>query len=496
MGEVQAPATLDSVALRTLIDAIPAAALVIDERGAIRAVNEELGRLLQYDTASLVDSPLEHLLPERLRAQHALLIGRFMKAPARRTMGAGQALFARRADGSEIPIEIGLNPLNTPDGLRVLATLVDVSAARKADLLFRQMVDSAPYGILIMNSRGRIMLVNRHLPVMFGYDKATLEGQSIEMLLPERYRSAHIALRAAYESSPEIRRMGPGRDLTAQHRDGTEFPVEIGLSPIEIDGEACTLAAVIDITERKKMELDLRRVNTNLEEFTYVASHDLRSPLRGIGDLLNWVQEDLGEGVSADVLRNFERITLRVRRMEQLIDNLLAYARAGRNTGETSLIDLPSMLDRIEELSSLPPGFCLTRQISASRFTGSLTPLETVLRNLIGNAIKHHDQPSGHIEVRAENDGSFCHITVCDDGPGIPAQAHERIFKLFQTLSNAPDGGTGIGLAVSRRMTESHGGRLSVTANTGRRGVTFHVWWPRFLRKDVSDANPNQCPAG
>ncbi len=496
MMEALPLARLDNAALRTLIDAIPTGALVIDDQGMIRAANDVLERLLHCEPGSLPGTPLEQLLPERFRAGHAQLIRRFMAAPARRTMGAGQALFARRQDGLEIPIEIGLNPLETSDGPRVLATLVDLSARRKADLLFRQMVESAPYGILVMDSHGRISLANRQLLAMFGYEQAALEGHGIEMLLPDRYRTAHIQHRDAYALSPEIRKMGPGRDLTAQHRDGTEFPVEIGLSPIEIEGEACTLAAVIDITERKKMELDLRRFNTNLEEFTYVASHDLRSPLRGIGDLLNWVQEDLGEHTPPEVQKNFLRITQRVHRMEQLIDNLLTYARAGRNTGETGLIELPAMLDRIEELIALPPGFRISRQLDALSFPGNPTPLETVLRNLVSNAIKHHDQAEGHIEICATNEGSFCHLSVCDDGPGIPAQAHERIFKLFQTLSSAPDGNSGIGLAVSRRMTESHGGRISVMANTAQRGVTFHVWWPRFLRKDVSDANTNQCPAG
>lgn len=491
MGEVLETATLDGAVLNTLLAAIPTAALLVDDNGTIRAANAELLRLLRYPEGALDGAPLDTLLPERLRERHTAFLCRFMVAPTSRRMGAaGQQFTALRSDGGEVPVEIGLTPVVTSHGRRVLATLVDQSASRKANELFRQLVESAPYGLLIMDSRGRITLTNKHVLDMFGYQSDDLAGAPIEVLMAERYRAGHVGVRNAYATTREVRRMGPGRDLTAQHRDGTEFPVEIGLSPIDIDGEPCTLAAIIDITERKKMEIELRRANTNLEEFTFIASHDLRSPLRGIADLLNWIQEDVSAQATPDITRNFERAHLRLSRMDQLINNLLAYARAGRSSNDTTSIDIAAVVDRIEELIEVPAGFSVTRQLSSSTFVGHLTPLETVLRNLISNAIKHHDKPAGSVTISSVDEGSFCHIMVRDDGPGIPPQAHERIFKLFQTLNSNSNQSTGIGLAVSRRMTESHGGTINVTANEGQRGVTFHVYWPRFLRKDINNASP------
>ena len=282
--------------------------------------------------------------------------------------------------------------------------------------------------------------------------------------------------------------MGVGRDLTALHKDGREFPVEIGLSPFEDEhNNNMVFVSLLDITKRKRMEQELREINTNLEEFTYVASHDLRSPLRGIADLLEWVKEDLGSDALPDVSNNLERIGIRIQRMEQLIDNLLTYARAGKKDTITQQININTLLDNVFGLLEVPLTIHIKRDIQLEHFTSNWVPLETVMRNLISNAIKHHDTKAGTILIRSISENNFCHFSICDDGPGIPAAAHERIFRLFQTITSSERGGTGIGLSVSRRLVESHGGRISVEANQHQRGVTFHVWWPRYLRKDNHD---------
>lgn len=473
--------------LAGLIDAVPVGALLADVRGTIRLVNRELADTLGYDATELVGRPVEDLLPETLRAAHAGWRTGFLQQPQRRPMGQGRALHARMSDGSKLPVEVGLSPLVLGSERFVLATLTDLTANRQAELLFRQVVDGAPYGVVVVDGSGCIVLANPQADALFGYATHELLGRPIESLLPDRYRSAHAGLREQYGRDRQMRRMGAGRDLTGLHRDGSEFPVEVGLSPITLHGETCMLAAITDITERKKMELDLRKTNANLEEFTYVASHDLRSPLRGISDLLSWVREDLGEAPAPAVVKNLDRITLRVQRMEQLIDNLLSYARAGRAATDFRELELDPLLDRVCELVQLPPGFELRRELVETRLFSPPTPLETVLRNLIANAIKHHDREHGLVRIGCTAEGSYCHLTVTDDGPGIPKPAQERIFKLFQTLTAAERGGSGIGLAVARRLAETHGGRLELTSDPELRQTTFHVWWPRFQRRDLHD---------
>jgi signal transduction histidine kinase len=304
------------------------------------------------------------------------------------------------------------------------------------------------------------------------------------VLLPERYRATHGGLMAGYRTTGEARMMGRGRDLTALHRDGTELPVEIGLSRVRWQRQTMTLAAVSDISVRKRLELELRQANANLEEFTYVASHDLRSPLRGIVDLVEWIHGDLAGNAPPEVFKNLGRISQRIQRMERLMDDLLSYARAGRTATEFTLVDVGELVRGVLELQPAPPGFDIRLDIAVAPFQATRTPIETALRNLIGNAIKHHDRTSGHIGIQAREDDSYCVVSVTDDGPGFPSTSRERIFKLFQTSSASARGGSGIGLALTKRLVEVHGGRIEAASPLiDGRGACFRFWWPRFPRR-------------
>lgn len=241
---------------------------------------------------------------------------------------------------------------------------------------------------------------------------------------------------------------------------------------------------VTDISERKRLERSLQQAKTHMEEFTYVASHDLKSPLRGIADLVEWVEEDLPENASPALHNNLERIKLRIARMEKLVDDLLLYARAGKHSGDMSPVDLRELIKGIIDLHPVPAGFVVNTHIDLPLITAARTPLETVLRNLFSNAIKHHDgqgEPRLDISVRAYGNNAL--FSFRDNGPGVPEAAQERIFRLFQTLSNNKQS-SGIGLALAKRMSESHGGHIELVCNPGQRGVEFRVYWPRFARKD------------
>jgi PAS domain S-box-containing protein len=232
-----------------------------------------------------------------------------------------------------------------------------------------------------------------------------------------------------------------------------------------------------DITARKMLELDLKQAYHNLDEFTAVASHDLKSPLRGIADLMEWINEDLGTDIDESVKNNLNRVQLRVKRMENLIDDLLQYSRSSETSEETSLVDPSVMLDDILEIQNTPKGFKISVTSKVKPFNTYETPLKTIVRNLLSNAIKHHDKDEGNIEVNIYARKEFIVFEVKDDGPGIPESAQERVFKLFQALSKS-NNSTGIGLAVSKRMAEVHGGHIELESDEGK-GTTFSVWWPK-----------------
>ena len=401
-------------------------------------------------------------------------------------MGAGRDLNAARSDGSEFPVEIGLTPVQTADGLWVLASIVDITERKNTEKIqarireqFNAVVEAAPTGIVMVDANARITLVNWHIEKLFGYGRSEMLGQPIEMLLPVRLRMAHPENVRHFFANPSTRAMGAGRDLVAARSDGSEFPVEIGLNPIDLVDGRQVLATIVDITERKNAEQKLMRVNEGLEQFLYVASHDLRSPLRGISDLLEWIKEDLESTPNEKVSKNVDRAAARVNLLERLIVDLLSYARAGAADSELVTLHLPALVNRVLELQPVPLGFEVRLDVPAMQFHAARTPIETVLRNLISNAIKHHDKDSGWVAVRVLDRGKFVEFSVADDGPGVPAHAQDRIFKLFQTASISERQNSGVGLAVAKRLVESHGGWITVESQDGIRGSTFRFHWPK-----------------
>jgi PAS domain S-box-containing protein len=475
------PQCADDRVLAQVVEFAPNGVAVTTAKGRIVLVNAELQRMFGYSRNQLLERSIEYLFPERFRAGHALLrTGDGPDALRSRAMGTGRELFGRRADGTEFPIEIGVSTLQAPGETLVVETIVDISVRKRLERMFQRIVEAAPCSMVMVDLRGRIVLVNQQAEVMFGYERAELIGETLEILLPERFRASHLGHRQAFAAAPSMRQVGMGRDLTARRKDGTEFPVEVGLNPVAGDEGGLVLAAVTDITRRKAMELELEQANANLEEFTYAASHDLKSPLHGIADLLGWIVEDLDGRQSADVTRNLGRIDDRIRRLEHVIDDLLTYARAGTMSADVIAVDPRALIEGVLEIQPLPPGFQVTVDIEAAPFITAKTPLETVLRNLIGNAVKHHDRASGHLRIHVADVDRYCVFTVSDDGPGIPHAAREHVFRMFQALSASNGGSSGIGLALSKRLVESHGGRIALDSADGVRGTSVCVSWPRF----------------
>jgi len=474
--------SIDEQLLAQVFESVPHGVALTTADGRILRANAEVERMFGYTRAELQRLRIDALVPERFHAGHAKLREEMPRDFRPRTR-AGLELIGRRADGTEFPIEVGISSLLAPGEPLVIETIADISVRKRLERVFQKTVEAAPCGMVMIDAHGRIMLINPQIEAMFGYTRAELIGNGLEMLLPERLRTGHVAHRQAFCAAPSIRQMGAGRDLTARHKDGAEFPVEIGLNPVPGDADGLVLAAVTDISRRTAMQRALHQANADLEEFTYAASHDLKAPLQAISDLVEWIAEELGDQAPGEVTRNLVRIVERTRRLERVIEDLLRYAKAGKAAAEAVAVDPRELLEEVLQVLELPPAFRLSMRIDAGPFIAARTPLESVLRNLIGNAVKHHDRTTGNIDVHVRDQGGFCVFTITDDGPGIPLVSQQRVFRMFQTLACADRETAGIGLALSKRLAEAHGGRISLRSD-GVRGAAFEVWWPRFLRRE------------
>ncbi len=249
---------------RTALEAAPNAMIMVDERGRVVFANSQMESLFGYAKEELLGQPVEALVPERFRSHHPERRSGFFASPQARPMGAGRNLYGRRKDGREIPVEIGLNPMTTEEGSFVLASIIDITERKRAEEMFRQVIEAAPNGMVMIDREGRIALVNAQVEKSFGYTRDELLGQPIEMLVPERFRARHSDYRDGFVGAPTTRAMGAGRELYGLRKDGTEFPVEIGLNPVETEQGLMVLGTVVDITERKRVEEKLRRSQEQL----------------------------------------------------------------------------------------------------------------------------------------------------------------------------------------------------------------------------------------
>lgn len=240
--------------MRWLLEAAPDATAIVDAEGRIVTLNTQLGEMFGYARSELVGRPIELLVPPRFRVAHPGHRLAYSADPRARTMGAGRDLFAVRADGSEFAAEVSLSSLATPSGILVSVAVRDVSERKRVEDRFRRFIESAPDAMVIAQRDGTIVLVNAQTEELFGYQREELLGAKVEMLVPEKFRVTHAQRRLEYDTDRQVRSMGIGLDLHGRRKDGSEFPVEISLSPLESDGEVLVSSAIRDLSERRKLD--------------------------------------------------------------------------------------------------------------------------------------------------------------------------------------------------------------------------------------------------
>jgi diguanylate cyclase (GGDEF)-like protein/PAS domain S-box-containing protein len=242
--------------LRGLLELAPDAMVIAGHDGRIVLVNDQTVNLFGYDRDELIGSTIELLVPERFRERHSSHRSIYATDPHTRAMGQGLELFGRRKDATEFPVEISLSPLGTSAGPLVASAIRDITARKRSDEQFRALLEAAPDAMVIVDAGGEIVLVNAQTERLFGYDREELLGQPVELLVPERFRGRHASHRHGYGADPHTRSMGEGLELYGRRRDGSEFPVEISLSPLETEDGTLVSSAIRDITARRKAEQD------------------------------------------------------------------------------------------------------------------------------------------------------------------------------------------------------------------------------------------------
>lgn len=408
----------------------------------------------------------------------------------------------RRSDGSMTPIDDSIAPILRKTG-EVNGSVVvfrDIVARqhmeqqlRDSEARFRQVTEAMPQMVWVTRADGYHEYFNQR---WYEYTGTTLEqvrgeGWSSFLHPDDHHRTLQVwqhSLDTGEPYSIENRfreyatgeyRWFLGRALPTRDANGTVTSWFGTCTDIHDQREASELLA----EQNTRLEIateQLEARNKELDQFAYVTSHDLKAPLRGIANLSQWIEEDLGDHATPDIRKQMNLMRGRVHRMEGLIDGLLQYSRVGRVKQQFAQTDVRALLRDVIDFISPPAGMRITVDADMPTLLTDKLMLRQVFQNLIQNAIKHHtDAEHGTITIHVEEEKHFYVFSVADDGPGIAAQYHERIFGIFQTLAPRDKvEGSGLGLSLVKKMVETQGGKIWLESEEGR-GATFFFRWPR-----------------
>ncbi|MES2634621.1 MAG: PAS domain S-box protein [Pseudomonadota bacterium] len=472
--------------LSDLLESTPDAIVMVNARGLIVLVNSQAEKLFGYSRDELLHQPVETLLPNRFREKHVGYRDGYTAQPHRRTMGAGLELYGLRKDGQQFPVEISLSPLKTEAGTLVMSAVRDVSGRHRAEKQFRELLESAPDAMVIVNSAGEIVLVNSQAETLFGYSREQLLGQKIEMLVPSHSRARHPAHRSSFFSQPRVRAMGAGLELNGLRADGSEFPVEISLSPLETAEGLFVSSAIRDVTERKRFEQALRDKNVELERAAMVKdrflasmSHELRTPLNAIIGFTGTLLMQLPGPLNELQQRQLTTIQSSARHLHSLINDLLDLAKIEAGGVDLSLapVNCREVFQELDDL--LRPAASAKGLGFEVESPGALEAVHTdrraftqILLNLVGNAIKFTDE--GRVRISFGRDATKpdqCQVCVEDTGIGISHESQAFLFESFRQLAGTAEkraDGTGLGLHLSQRLAHLLAGEITCESAPGR----------------------------
>ena len=382
-----------------------------------------------------------------------------------------------------------------------------------ADSRYRKLLEAAPDGIVEVDASGRILLVNSQAERMFGYRREELLGQSVEILMPDRFRGRHPAHREHYRSQPVMRPMGSGLDLRAVRADGTEFAVDINLSPFEVETSGSVVCVIRDVTDRKLTEEQIKALNLSLEQrtrdlalinseleirnreveranrlksnFLTTMSHELRTPLNAIVGFVDLLERQTAGPLTQKQERFVRHVKESSRHLLALIDDILDISKIEAGHLDLKFERFPLSVAMDEVLSTLRPlaaakDIHLTTDLSLDLMVhADHVRVKQILYNLLSNAIKF-TPANGSVRLVASVNEAGAHISVIDTGTGVPPDEHEAIFETFHRHVSPTQEvceGTGLGLSITKLLVEQHGGKIWVASQPDK-GSEFHVTLP------------------
>lgn len=494
---------LEPNAAVSILESSPEAIVVVDNDGQIVFANIKAERLFAYQRGEMSGLSVEALMPESVRHKHREHRRNYADAPHTRPMVSGLRLTGVRKDGREFEVDIALTPVQFGDELLVSTTIRDIGAIDSTEAYFRNVLESAPDAIVIIDHYGKIAVVNKQAVKMFGYTREELLGKEIEILLPDELGDRHVSHRAGFARDPLLRPMGTGMELCGKCKDGSLLPVEISLSPVMSEAGAFVSSVIRDVSARKQLERDLikareeaERANKANSAFLAAASHDLRQPVQALSLLTGALRRTAKDSL---VLEMVESQQHSLDAMTNLLNSLLDISRLDAGAVQPDIEDF-SIQRLIDRLSSEFSRQAMQKKLKfhaencKAVVRSDPNMLGEIIQNFVSNAIRYTD--SGSVLLRChENDGSL-EIGITDTGIGIEPDQIEQIFEEFHQIKKPGQDkeGFGLGLAIAKRMAELLKHEIAVESEPGK-GSKFSVFLPVVASAKINIAQDTDAGA-
>ncbi|MEQ8207075.1 MAG: PAS domain S-box protein [Woeseia sp.] len=473
------------------------ALLIVDSQGTIVFANSVAGKLFGYGDEELVGEQIEILIPTEARERHVRHRQRYRGAPHARPLVSGLSLQGQRKNGETFAAEISLTPVESEGETLIASTVRDISAGDDSEAYFRHLLKAAPDAMVIVDANGRIAIANDQSESMFGYSHDELIGQPIETLLPMSVRERHVGHRRRFAEDPRLRPMGSGMELYARRADGSEFPVEISLSPITAASGMFVSSVIRDVTERREMEHELIEARRSAERahkantaFLAAASHDLRQPVQALSLLAGALRRTVKDELALEMIESQQHS---LDAMTNLLNSLLDISRldSGAITPETEDFPVQRLIDRLTSeftRQARQKGLDFVATASDAIVRSDPNLLGEIIQNLVSNAVRYTNR--GAVQLLCRVVDNALSIDVIDTGIGIAPEHIDSIFREFHQLkSDAPSNeGFGLGLAIVRRLADLLGLQVTVESTPGA-GSCFSVSVPLVSGTAVSVAD-------
>ena len=488
--------------LRAIIDTAIDGIITIDEHGIVESMNPAAARIFGYAPEEVLGNNVSMLMPEPYRSQHDQYLKNYLTTGEAKIIGIGREVPGLKKDGSIFPFILGISEVILPNKRIFTGIVHDITALKRTEAawqeteyLINSIINTAVDGIITINDRGIIEMYNPAASRLFGYLPVEVIGKNVSMLMPEPDSSLHDSYMDNYKRTGIGKIIGIGREVTALRKDGTSFPIILSVSEVKLPDRTIFTGLVHDITDQKMSEERLRRYaaelersNSELQDFAYVSSHDLQEPLRKIQSFGDRVLTKEYDKLSDEGKDYITRMLNAAQRMQNLINDLLSFSRLTTKAKPFSRVDLNNVLKGVLsdlEVTIEKTGATIQAE-NLPTIEAEPTQMRQLFQNLISNGIKFRkaDQ-TPEIKIYSKITQRQKHLTATpgdekveiyfeDNGIGFDEKYLDKIFAIFQRLEGQKYEGSGIGLAICRKIAIRHGGDITAKSAPGH-GTTFIV---------------------